>query len=90
MDRPKGLGSPMPHKDSSAQIIDFHREVKTREDGDGYIFQDAKIAEKYRRRLAEHGINIEQCQTIGQLKDAIDQALRASIIAEFAEAKISQ
>jgi hypothetical protein len=80
----------MPHKNSSAQIIDFHREVKTRQDGDGYVFQDAEIAEKYRRRLAEHGINIEQCQTIGQLKDAIDRALRASIAAEFAEAPISQ
>ncbi|MEY2335878.1 hypothetical protein [Acidithiobacillus ferrianus] len=80
----------MPHKRCSAQIIDFHREVKAREDGAGYEFQDAEIAEKYRRRLAEHGIDIEQCQTIGQLKNAIDRALRASIIAEFSEAAISQ
>lgn len=80
----------MRNKSGGAQIIDFHREVKPREDGGGYDFQDAEIAEKYRSRLAEHGINIEQCQTIGQLKNAIDRALRASIIAEFAEAAISQ
>jgi hypothetical protein len=75
---------------NSAQIIDFHCEVKPHEDGRGYDFQDAEIAEKYRSRLAEHGINIEQCQTIGQLKNAIDRALRASIVAAFAEETISQ
>ena len=80
----------MSHRRCSAQIIDFHREVKARKDGAGYEFQDAEIAEKYRRRLAEHGINIEQCQTIGQLKNAIDRALRASIIAELSETAISQ
>ena len=80
----------MQHKSSNAQIIDFYREVKPREEGSGYHFQNAEIAEKYRRRLAEHGINIEHCHTIEQLKNAIDRALRASIVAEFTEVTVSQ